>query len=151
MSEMSDLTAADWAAMRARCDKATPGPWIAERIDETSWRSVARCDGIHPAHNHGDDVMCYEADPECLGDTEIVTTDSGVYGPKWPDAEFIASRPHRSRWRWTAWQNSKPPSPIGTRRSRGCGRRLTACCLSLTRGASRLAMAHSHTAMVCAS
>ena len=90
MSEMSDLTAADWAAMRARCDKATPGPWIAERIDETSWRSVARCDGIHPAHNHGDDMMCYEADPECLGDTEIVTTDSGVYGPKWPDAEFIA-------------------------------------------------------------
>lgn len=76
------------AAIREREQKATTGPWKAER------ESADRCGGIHPDyHNHdGDD--CYEfgrADyATCPARQEIVTTDSGYYGPTWPDADFIA-------------------------------------------------------------
>lgn len=68
--------------------KITPGPWIAKpRPDKPT-----RCDGICPAHNHGEDVDCYDRD-DCPAHNEIVTTDSGYYGPEWDDAVFIAAAP----------------------------------------------------------
>lgn len=77
--------------IRARCEKATPGPWVAKR---TTDREEVRCDGIAPAcHNHEGD-NCYDYDrpgfTACPATNEIVTTDSGYYGPSMDDAEFIA-------------------------------------------------------------
>jgi hypothetical protein len=62
------------AQIQERAEKATKGPWVAKPGD---FGNEDRCGGIavEGAKSFYD---------------EIVTTDSGYYGPKWPDAEFIA-------------------------------------------------------------
>lgn len=83
MSEQLDLE-----PIKARERAATKGPWKAKKTAD------GRCDGIVPDyHNHaGEDCYDYARDDfkMCPATDEIVTTDSGVYGPSWPDAEFIA-------------------------------------------------------------
>ena len=65
------------AEISARCQKATKGPWKAKPLAHPE-----KCGGICPDyHNHDSNVGCWD---------EIVTTDSGYYGPSWDDAEFIA-------------------------------------------------------------
>jgi hypothetical protein len=81
-----------WTAeIEARLKAATPGPWVAEPGDDRMVER-GRCGGIHPAHSHGPEVECWDVD-ECPGAEEIVTTDSGVYGPRWADADLIAHAP----------------------------------------------------------
>ena len=72
-----------------RLSRATPGPWEAKRTDR------GKCDGIAPStHNHPPERGCYAYDDpgwtNCPASGEIVTTDSGYYGPNMDDAEFIA-------------------------------------------------------------
>ncbi len=66
------MTDKELKAIEARANAATVGPW--NTGEEES--NPGRCRGIWPG------------DEEHL---EIVTTDSGVYGPKMPDAIFIAA------------------------------------------------------------
>lgn len=93
----SPLSPSRKAAIRARAEQATAGPWHAEHIAPSPYRPLGRCDGIVSiAHNHEFDKELYEQPDRpcsrqgCPGHSEIVTTDSGVYGPDWPDADFIA-------------------------------------------------------------
>lgn len=74
--------------LRALLNKATPGPWVSKRVNYP--RSEHKCDGIEAAHNHDSSVACYETD-DCPARKEIVTTDSGVYGPSWDDALLIVA------------------------------------------------------------
>lgn len=62
--------------------EGTQGEWLARRLDNE------KCDGITVAHSHGDDLYCFQVD-DCPAEREIVTTDSGVYGPMWKDAVLI--------------------------------------------------------------
>ena len=73
-------------AIRQREQQATKGPWEAKPTDD------GRCDGISPDyHDHDPALSCWDAESyTCPASREIVTTDSGYYGPKWSDAEFIA-------------------------------------------------------------
>jgi len=67
----------------------TPGPWTAEIEGD-------RCLGIRPAyHNHPLTEDCYSSDDreDCPATKEIVTTDSGYYGPNSADARLIAAAP----------------------------------------------------------
>jgi hypothetical protein len=88
---MNNNRAARLLEIQQREAKATKGPWKAK---PTIGRREVRCDGIIPDyHNHeGDD--CYDYDrpdyESCPHTDEIVTTDSGYYGPSMDDAEFIA-------------------------------------------------------------
>lgn len=64
-------------AIEERANKATPGPWTAEPSDPNGWSDEEpHCDGIHTESGGWRNA--------------IVTTDGGVYGPRMPDADFIA-------------------------------------------------------------
>ncbi len=83
-----------------RVKEATPGPWRALPL-----RHGDGCDGIIATHNHPLVVVDDDGFEHCFSETqncwqegcparqEIVTTDSGVYGPKWADAELIQHAP----------------------------------------------------------
>ena len=78
-------------------EKITPGEWIADMKPAYGPKAPARCLGIHPKeHNHPATDDCYDHD-DCPVRTEIVTTDSGYYGPVGFDAEFIAAAPRLLR------------------------------------------------------
>jgi hypothetical protein len=64
----------DLDAIEARCEAASPGPWTAKLGRTTDWIADGRCGGISDANGE-----------------EIITTDSGVYGPEEADAAFIAA------------------------------------------------------------
>lgn len=79
----------DISELRRLAAAATPGPWIAI-VDEEDLRAD-RCGGIKASHNHDASIHCSDAEPPCLAWEEIVTTDSGVYGPKRADALLIVA------------------------------------------------------------
>lgn len=70
------MTEAELAAIEERANAATPGPWVAEPARGKWSDGETHCAGIHVAGESWN---------------EIVTTDGGVYGPNWPDAQFIAA------------------------------------------------------------
>ncbi len=90
--EPTHMTPIDLPAIRARVEAATKGPWIADMEEPYRYTktlrgggkeecvSAARCHGIRKADHDWD-----------AGDDEIVTTDSGHYGPRGADARFIAA------------------------------------------------------------
>lgn len=81
-------------AFRAISQQATTvRPWIAERRKPWCDSDLPsdRCDGIHGPHSHGSDKECWVEVTDCPAATEIVTTDSGVYGPNWPDAVLLVT------------------------------------------------------------
>lgn len=74
----------------------TPGPWRAKRCEDRDPDSN-RCDGIVPAYHNHDGPNCFDWDrpgyETCPATLDIVTTDSGFYGPTWDDACLIAAAP----------------------------------------------------------
>jgi hypothetical protein len=65
------MTPEELDAIEMRAKAATEGPWETQRSE---WNGRERCDGITARG----------------GTLDIVKTDSGVYPPDFPDAEFIA-------------------------------------------------------------
>lgn len=70
------MTDEELAAAKALCDAATSGPWV-----------------IVGRHDRGDGepfgIDSIDSMVDCID--PIVKADSGVYGPRGPDAEFIAA------------------------------------------------------------
>lgn len=82
---MPDITKSELQHWREVCEKATPGPWRVDKSDSPRANGEPRVDGIDgPEH-----TVDYGMGPE-IESQRIVETDSGVYGPCWPDAQFIA-------------------------------------------------------------
>ncbi len=79
------MTFDDIAVLESLEASATKGPWVAKRT-----RDQRKCDGIGVPHSHPAEVDCWEVD-DCPGQTEIVTTDSGYYGPSLKDADLIVA------------------------------------------------------------
>jgi hypothetical protein len=79
----------DLAAIRARCDAATRGPWSVSTLTYPNGTTVV--DSITGA---GEPQWCDygEGEGEWFTDSLVlVETDAGVYGPTMPDAQFIAA------------------------------------------------------------
>lgn len=77
--------------MTEQNEQITPGPWRAK------WTDDGRCGGIAPDYHNHEGPDCYEYSRpgfmNCPYQDEIVTTDSGVYGPSPADARLIAAAP----------------------------------------------------------
>ena len=77
-----------------RGKEATQGPWLAKVSTHHfrgELRDVPKCAGIIRAHSHAPEADCYYVDDCPAHEGEIVTTDSGFYGPDMPTAEFIVT------------------------------------------------------------
>lgn len=70
----------DLEAMKDREKAATPGPWHRENPDECGQDYISAGEPLSGANDWFSED--YKA---------IITCDSGVYGPRPPDAEFICS------------------------------------------------------------
>ena len=79
----------DLAAIRARCDAATRGPWSVSTLTYPNGTTVVESiTGVSEPQwsDYG------EGEGEWFTDSLVlVETDAGVYGPTMPDAQFIAA------------------------------------------------------------
>ena len=79
----------DLAAIRARCDAATPGPWSVSTLTYPNGTTVVESI-IGVSEPQWSDYG--EGEGEWYTDRlTLVETDAGVYGPTMPDAQFIAA------------------------------------------------------------
>lgn len=85
MTKLSE-TLSRLAEIKARAEKATPGPWEVEGPETETYRPGGKCDGIRTLANPS---QCLGRDREYF--PSIVVADSGVYPPCLLDAEFIVS------------------------------------------------------------
>lgn len=84
----------DLARMEAENAAATPGPWKRENPHGLDCRSCNDGEGEHGGQDSivGGPVSNYAGgDPDFDHQKEIITCDSGVYGPDAADATFICS------------------------------------------------------------
>lgn len=83
------MTRPDLDAIRARCEAATAGPWrVSTHTYPNGTTVVDAITGVSEPKwsDYG------EGEGEWFTDTlTLVETDSGVYGPTMPDAQFIAA------------------------------------------------------------
>jgi len=83
------MTRLDLAAIRARCEAATKGPWCVSTVSFANGNTVVEAiTGVGEPQwsEYG------EGEGEWYTDSLVlVETDAGVYGPTLPDAQFIAA------------------------------------------------------------
>ena len=82
------MTRPDLAAIRARCDAATRGPWSVSTLTYPNGTTV-----VESIIGVSEPQWCDYGEGEGEWYTDrltLVETDAGVYGPTMPDAQFIA-------------------------------------------------------------